>query len=73
MIRVRCDTILVKWGKPVQKRVKKKRERSQIVAQIDVELAARMRAECDRLGQSQRIFIERAILAAVDKPKDQKE
>ena len=35
--------------------------RAQIVAQIDAEVAARLRAACERLGQSQRVFIERAI------------
>lgn len=34
---------------------------------MDVDLYQQMIAECKRLGQSQRVFIERAIAAALKK------
>ena len=52
------------------KKVKKKR--AQIVAQIDADLAERMRAECEERGMMQRVFIERAIKAALDWKPDAK-
>jgi hypothetical protein len=45
---------------------KKIKDRAQVVAQIDAELAERMRLTCEKLGTMQRVFIERAIESYLD-------